>query len=194
MTMALQGYATRYNQILPLHHGTHKLVLPGAFDRTLNSDATVEFRLNHHDGECLGSTADNLELFSDVKGLAFRMRFPDSALGRDSRVTAEARVNTGMSIGFNYNGAHKEHRSIDGLDVVVIIEAWLYEITWLHLVTGAVKDAFASYENIDDSSLREDCRSGKMLGDGAAVGVTRSIRQLMHLLECESWNAITHQR
>jgi HK97 family phage prohead protease len=93
MTMALCGYATLYNQILPLHHGAYKMVLPGAFDRTLNSNAYVEFHLNHHDGECVGSTADNLELFSDAKGLAFRMRFPDSALGRECRIVAASKSN-----------------------------------------------------------------------------------------------------
>jgi hypothetical protein len=79
-------------------------------------------------------------------------------------------------IGFNYHGAYKETRKIAGLDVVVIIEAWLYEITWLHLVTGAVKDAFASYENIDNSGLREDCQSGKLMCDGAAVGMRRAFQ------------------
>jgi HK97 family phage prohead protease len=182
MTMALSGYATRYNQIMPLHRGEYKMVLPGAFDRTLNSRAPVKFLLNHHDGECLGSTADNLELFSDARGLAFRMRFPDSARGREARATAESKTNTGMSIGFDYHNARKEDRKIGSLIVVVIIEAWLYEITWLHRVTGAVKDAFASYEDIGSSSLRDDCRNGKILCDGAAVGMRRAFGNLTNVL------------
>jgi len=43
---------------------------------------------------------------------------------------------------------------------------------------GAMKDAFSIYQN-DDSSLREDCLSGKLLCDGAFVGVRRAIRNLV---------------
>jgi hypothetical protein len=37
MTMALQGRALKYNEIIPLHHGENKLFLPGPFDPTLRS-------------------------------------------------------------------------------------------------------------------------------------------------------------
>jgi HK97 family phage prohead protease len=184
MAMALQGYATRYNQLTPVHHGVRKLLLPGAFSPTLNSGMPVKFMLGGHDGQCIGTTADNLWLYSDDKGLAFRFRFPDTELGKTAREIAATRTETAMSIGFNYQGASKRVCSIGDVDdVVVISRARLFEITWLFNCRGAINDAFASYEVVDSSrSLREDCYSGKLLRDGAAVGMSRAISKLMRAL------------
>src|ERR1700681_3520237 len=154
MTMALQGVATQYNQILHQHHGVTMKVLPGAFDRTLQSGVPVRFLLGHHDGQCIGSTADNLELFSDATNLVFRFRFPDTELGRQARAIAQSNEHTAVSIGFDYRGANKEVCRYGGTDVMVIKQAWLFEVTWLHGLLGAVQQAFASYENVDNSSLR----------------------------------------
>jgi hypothetical protein len=78
---------------------------------------------------------------------------------------------TGMQI--------KSKQIYGGLEVMVVSQAWLYEITWLvRGSTGADQHAFASYENIDNRSLADDCRSGKLMADGAAVGMRRALQKL----------------
>src|ERR1700685_2552763 len=141
--MALQGRAVNFNSIIS-HKGENKLILPGAFDPTLDSGATVEFRLNHHDGACIGTTADHLELYSDENALNFRMTFPATEIGRQARAMAETGNHTEMSIGFDYHGARKMTQRYNGVDVVAIIEARLFEITYLFgYHCSADKKAFA---------------------------------------------------
>jgi HK97 family phage prohead protease len=179
--MALAGYTTRFNQVLPLHHGAHKMVLPGAFDETLSSTAPVKLLLDHRYDQCVGSTDDILEIHSDQWGLAFRAKLPDTTLGQYARQMAQRSNRDAMSIGFNYDFAAKEVRRIDGLDVVVIAKAWLYEISFLCGADKqpAIKDAFAIYTNVDYSqSLRDESDCCKYLYDGAANAFTRSLRNL----------------
>jgi HK97 family phage prohead protease len=175
--MALQGYAVRYDQVIP-YCGVNTLVSRGAFDETINSGATVKLTLSHHDGDCVGSTEDNLQLYSDHPiGLAFRFRFPDTALGRQAAAMAKSNEHSEVSVGFR--NARKMIRKYGGADVAVIIEARLYEISYLYgLRCAADRNASATYENIDNSSLREDCESGKLLSDFAAIGVRRAIQRV----------------
>jgi HK97 family phage prohead protease len=180
--MALQGVAVHYNHVIKAHRGEHKMVLPGAFDGTLDLGAPVEFRLTHHDGPSIGKSPDYLELISNNIGLMFRFRFPDTELGREGLAIAETRVPTTLSVGFGYNNALKYKRVIDGLCVMVIERAWLHEVTWLTSQRGADERAFASYENIDDRSLRKDIETGKMACDGAAVEMTRALKNLANAI------------
>jgi HK97 family phage prohead protease len=181
--MALQGIALRYNEIIRLHRGENKMVLPGAFDPTLASDSTVKFQFKHHEGECVGSTEDNLELISDDRALVFRFRFPDSALGKTARAFAESNEPTEISVGFDYNYALKFKRNIGGLEVIAIQRAWLNEISWLNVgLRGAAAGTFASYVNVGNRSLRQDYSCGKLAAHGAAIGVSRAFQSLNRLL------------
>jgi hypothetical protein len=139
--------------------------------------ATVEFRFSDHDGPNLGSVN---ELFSDHDGLYFRFNnFPDNTLGRECRAITESNEKSSLSIGCNYRYAIKSKRQYGGVNVMAVSQAQLHEITWL--VRGrraADQHAFASYENIDGTSLREDCESGKLACDGAAVGLHRALQKV----------------
>ena len=87
-----------------------------------------------------------------------------------------------MSIGFDWHGARKETRQINGADVVCIVDAHLFEISYLHgFRAGVVKDAFATLQDVDYSkSLREVCGNGKFLYEGAAIGVTRALQDIIN--------------
>ena len=178
---ALCGYATLYNRPI-LHYDVWKMVAPGAFNKSLASGRTIKLLLHHSDSECLGSTRDNLQLYSDGSvGLAFRARLPNTEHGRTALWMAENKQD-GMSIGFNYHEAKKQTRTINGVDVVCIIEADLYEISFLYGEgLGAVQDAYATLKDTDFSkSLREECTGGQYLYHGAAIGFTRSLQKLMN--------------
>ena len=180
MTIALCGYATRWNHIIQ-HHGTTLMVDHGAFDRTLRSGAKIKLLLNHFDFQCVGSTFDNLQLCSDQHGLAFRYRITDTEDGRTVREMAENK-NDCISIGFDFHGARKAIRCINGVDVICITDATLWELSFLHgYGAGAVYDAYATLKDADYSkTLRDECSGGKFLYDGAAVNVTRALQKLLN--------------
>jgi HK97 family phage prohead protease len=173
--MALQGRAITFNEIIPNHHGENKLLLPGTFDWTLESGNTVTMLFGGHDGPSIGSIQ---ELHSDHDGLFFRFVFPDTDLGRKGREIAEANEPSTLSIGFDYRNAIKSKRFYDGSEVMVVRRARLWDITWIVRGRGADEHAFASYENVGSTSLADDCRSGKLMYDFAAVGVRRALRRL----------------
>jgi HK97 family phage prohead protease len=180
--MALQGRALKFNEIIPLHRGENKLILSSAFDATLESGHAVKLLFGDHNGPCVGSTDDNLELYRNDDALFFRFTFPDTELGRKGRTIAESKKPTTLSVGFEYNRAVKSMQKYRGLDVMVVSHAWLYEISWLTTQRGADEHAFASYENIDGTSLEEDCQSGKLMVDGAAVNMRRALQRLSRVL------------
>jgi homoserine dehydrogenase len=86
------------------------------------------------------------------------------------------------SIGFDWHGAKKEIRCIDGLDVWCIIEANLYECSFLHgYGAGAMHDACAILKDTDyTKSLRDECSGGRFLYDGAAINVIRALQRLLN--------------
>ena len=180
-TKALFGYATRWDQTTQLHCGTYKRLAPGAFDKSLASGSRIDFSINHIDGQCVGSNRDGLQLHSDEYGLAYRFRIPETPFGRQLRMMAESKEDDGISVGFYWHSAKKATRWIDGREVICIREAELYEVSLMSgLASGAIKDAFATYGNVDYSmSLREECLTGKYRYDAAAVGVTRALHRLL---------------
>ena len=174
---ALIGYAARWNQTTEQHWGTYKRLAPGAFDKSLASGSRIEFTINHIDDQCVGSNRDDLQLYSDDYGLAYRFRIPETPLGRQLRLTAESKKDHGVSVGFYWHSAKKETRWIDGREVIYISEAELYEISLVG--SGAIKDAFATYGHVDYSiSLPDECKSGKYRYDAAAVRLRRALCKL----------------
>jgi HK97 family phage prohead protease len=185
MTLALCGYATLWNK-MGTNHGVTMTVLPGAFGSTLRTLqwSPVRLLLNHFDEQRMGSTDDNLELYSDENGLAFRFRITDTEDGQCVRSMAEDSHNS-MSLWFDYPNAQKETRSINGVDTVCIISATLREISFLHgYNAGVVRDAFATLKNADyGKSLKDECSNGRFLYDNAAVNFSRSLQGLMRHLD-----------
>jgi HK97 family phage prohead protease len=60
-----------------------KMILPGAFSDAQKRRA--EFWIAHDPSRVVGSTDNGLELHSDERGLAFRFRFPNTALGNEAK-------------------------------------------------------------------------------------------------------------
>jgi HK97 family phage prohead protease len=82
------------------HLGRSMIFKSGAFDNYLSRRPSIEFWLDHDETKSVGSTiGGDLELHSDNVGLAFRLRLPDTNLGRMVRYLAERREYTGMSVG-----------------------------------------------------------------------------------------------
>ena len=171
------GYATRYNQIVVKDRTSIEL-LPGCFSDTLKSKMQVRLLLHHIDNQRLGSTSDILSLWDDGStGLAFGVAsFPDTKHGQYLRYMAEDAHFDSVSVGFDYINAHKVTRTINGTDVVCIISADLEEVSILSGYDGgACEKSFVAYGDFE--SLPEECRSGRLLYEGAAVELRRAVRR-----------------
>jgi HK97 family phage prohead protease len=180
MAMALAGYATLYNKII-LHQGKWQMLLPGVFDESLKSGATVKLLLNHDENSCVGSNRDILELYSNKVGLAFRARLPETSHRQTALFTAlwmAKNHHHDMSIGFQV--FNEEIRKIDGKDVTCAIHADLQELSYLYGNNGgAIKETHAIYTDVDyNKSLRAECNSGRYQYDGAALHFIRTLRNL----------------
>jgi HK97 family phage prohead protease len=179
-TLALFGYVTYYNKTTGLHEGSFKRVLSGAFSKTLKSGARIEFLLNHQDMYRVGSNRDVLELYDhEGVGLAMRAKIPRTENGKMAREMAVFGYNA-ASIGFDYHGAVKQQQCIEGVWTTCIVQAKLFEVSFCAGYQGAVPNAYVAYGEVDYSkSLQEECLSGKLRCEGAAVGMTRALQRLL---------------
>jgi HK97 family phage prohead protease len=177
---ALFGMATLYGRATKLHHGSYKAILPGAFSKSLTSGRRIDLLLNHFADQCVCSTFTGLELYdhADV-GLAFRAPIPNSKFGRMAIEMAEQGFYA-ASIGFDWHGAKKISRVIDGRMTECVVEATLDEVSFVH--SGAMRDAFVAYGELDFSrSLRDDCMSGRIAAEGAALAFNRRLDDLLRV-------------
>ena len=178
MTLALCGYATRWDHIVH-HHWDTVILCPNVFAKTLRSGATVRMLLNHNDDNCVGSTKDGtLQLHADEHGLAFRYYIIDTESGRHVQSMAEQGSDC-ISVGFDWHGASKETRCINGVETLCIVSTTLWEISYL-TGRGAVKSAYGTLKDTDHfKTLGEECSGGRFLYHGAAVEFSRSLKALM---------------
>ena len=74
----------------------------------------------------------------------------------------------------------KHEVRIDGVDVVCVLDAKLFEISYLHgHGSGAMKQAFATTLDLNYfETLQENCSGGTFVYQGAAVGVSRALLDL----------------
>lgn len=155
----VQGYATVYNRV-HAYRGRLEVFCPGAFDSALKAGAKIHALLAHDWGKALGSNADRLEIYSDSRGLAFRLRLDDSLHSEFARAKVEDGSWRGMSVG--YNKPMGVVRTINGQDVHFITEAELTEISLCP--RGAVKQAHSSLVvGTQSESLRAVAASGLLV-------------------------------
>jgi HK97 family phage prohead protease len=82
--MKIGGYAARYNTLSSNLGGFRERILPGAFDKVLDTDPDVLCLFNHNQNFVLGRTsADTLSVRSTSKGLAFDCNMPETSYARD---------------------------------------------------------------------------------------------------------------
>jgi HK97 family phage prohead protease len=102
------GYAARFNsRSFPItdRDGSTFIeqLMPSTFDRVLASPTTLQTKalVDHNDQQYLGSVGDNLNLWTDDAGLAFKLVLPDTELGRAiPRMISSSEI-TGMSFSFS---------------------------------------------------------------------------------------------
>lgn len=95
----LVGHAATFETMakLPNHY---ERISPSAFDEALTRDSVQAF-FNHDTGKPLGSTsAGNLRLSVDKRGLAFELDLPEVSYAQDVRELVRSGILNSMSFGF----------------------------------------------------------------------------------------------
>jgi hypothetical protein len=86
------------------------------------------------------------------------------------------------SVGFDWHGARKITRGIDGQQVECVVDATLDEISFLSsAIAPAIRQSFVAYGDVDYSnSLRDDCLAGRLVWEGKALAFKRALNDLLH--------------
>ncbi|MEL6362573.1 MAG: HK97 family phage prohead protease [Pseudomonadota bacterium] len=132
----LHGLVAPYNSVANIGPYQERIA-PGAFGKTLSSDAEVLAFADHDAAKLLGRrSTGTLRLTDRDDGLHFELSIPDTSIGRDIRTLAERGDLGGASIGFvirengeRYDGNMRILTDID-LREISIIQSWpAYEQT-----------------------------------------------------------------
>ena len=79
----IEGYAAVFNKDSEDFGGWHERIAPGAFADVLSDNAVALF--NHEQNLVLGRNGVNMTVTQDETGLKYRVKLPDTSLGRDMR-------------------------------------------------------------------------------------------------------------
>jgi HK97 family phage prohead protease len=172
----IMGYALLWNKIVE-NRGKYILVREDAFTE-LQCGKEIFFQHNHDDNIRVASTKNNLVLYADDIGLAFKLFIPNTALGKQTRDLVRSNAKSAMSASFV--GTDIEKRMVEGVEVHIVNKGELFEIS---LVTaGACGPAFAALIRKDRcGTLFEDCASLRMKSELHFAAMMRASRKLMAL-------------
>jgi len=134
--------------------GFQEIVRPQAVDRSLDADARIVALYNHDSAAVLAHTPNTLTLTKDARGLAFRMRLPDTTVGRDVFELVTRGDIAGASFGFRT--IKDAWRQEGGVMVRELLDVEIAEITLT---------AFPAYDQTDVTiakrSLEQFARQGQ---------------------------------
>jgi len=83
-SMIISGYAGTWNRLSENLGGFREMLIPGAFQRSLQSDRNVACLFNHNPDQILGTKrAGTLSVSEDARGLKFRCDVANTSTGRD---------------------------------------------------------------------------------------------------------------
>ncbi len=153
----LQGYGALYD-VPHKFEGKVDIFRPGCFARSLAGPHAIRFQVSHKNAELLGTTNDDLEVYADEKGLAFRLRLPDTELADEVKTAVGNGTLTGMSTGCTVHAS--TDFEVKGGTVRVITDASLYEISCCE--NGALTEAFVNLVDAPAKTLEQECKSGAL--------------------------------
>jgi HK97 family phage prohead protease len=129
----IAGYAAAFSvrtKIRTYGGEFEEIIDPGAFAATLASRADVRMLVEHDPRSLLARTsAGNLVLTEDAKGLRFEASLPDTQLGRDTYEQIRVKNFAGMSFGFRPVKTRTEYDGQGRLRSVTLQSVELREIT-----------------------------------------------------------------
>jgi hypothetical protein len=172
--LVIQGVVTQFDK--PLIHGSEILILKtGCFDESLRTN-DVSFFLDHKDAG-LGTTANRLEVHAGKEALVFRYDIPSRNRASDeekqlAELAGDLETYLPCSIGFTRTKC--ETRTIDGVQVVTVIEGTLREVSLLSC-SPAVHSTYSRVASKDTCGTLEHDYQRIMLV-GRVVGMHRAVK------------------
>jgi HK97 family phage prohead protease len=149
------------------------MVRPTAFENAMAGEPKAF--LHHHDKNIrVATTKDNLTLFADGYGLAFKLYIPRTPLGRQTKNFV--RNNTKQCMSANFTATEIERHTIDGNEIFVVHKADLHEVSLCE--SGANTDAFAVLVNDSAEFITDMCKSLRMTDEMNRAHIKRAIRKL----------------
>jgi HK97 family phage prohead protease len=103
----IEGYAAVFNKDSEDFGGWTERIAPGAFDEVLNDDAVALF--NHDPNQVLGRNGKNVTITVDETGLKYRVKLPDTSLGRDLRQLIKDGIISQSSFAFTVRTQEWKH-------------------------------------------------------------------------------------
>lgn len=129
----LSGYAATFNNPTKIRSWSgefDEVISTGAFGETLRSGADVRLLVEHDPRSLLARTsAGNLTLTEDGKGLRFEVTLPDTQLGRDTYEQVRVGNYKGMSFGFRPVKTRTQYDDKGRLRSVTLDSVELREVT-----------------------------------------------------------------
>ena len=168
-----QGYALRWKT--PIRQGKKIFYFrPGSIKTPVPHE--VRFEFGHNDNDIIGSTADGrLSLHADDYGLAMRFAFGDHPNHQRAFTSIKSGVCRALSVGCNMHGS--EEKDVDGIKVRVVWAARLDEVSLVY--AGSCESAFIDVIKAEDArTLQQDCKSLRVLWDGAARSFVKALDKL----------------
>lgn len=132
-TRRLSGYAATFGTPTKIRSWSgefDEVISVGAFGETLRSGADVRLLVEHDPRSLLARTsAGNLTLTEDQKGLRFEVTLPDTQLGRDTYEHIRVGNYKGMSFGFRPVKTRTQYDDKGRLRSVTLDSVELREVT-----------------------------------------------------------------
>jgi hypothetical protein len=170
--LVLQGVAAEFEK--PFLHKTDILILKsGCFDKSLQT-LGCQLKMDHK-SEAGISMRDRLQVFASEKSLCFRVYLPQYDVVDELSDFADVIENySAVSIGHVPSKA--EAKTIDGVDVILIHESDLTDISILSDGEPAVKSSYVYVAALSGcNDLKHDCDAGIFEMRGKAISLHRRI-------------------
>lgn len=172
--LLLQGYALRWDT--PIEQGKNNYMV-FAKDSIVSpmKGGIKRLHFDHDESVTIATTESGLLLMTDEYGLAMRWPVRDTPQGRKAVDSVRKGERDGLSVGVRIERSLTG--SEDGVHLRYVKEARLSEISLVR--KGACAPAFCTVIDAETSlGFEHDCKSLRMLSDGAYVAVVRAIRAL----------------
>ncbi len=169
--LAICGYATLWDRE-HFFEGRYETFAKGCFDEGLAAGLQVGFFLDHDKTQFMGSTLDRLEVFSDDIGVAFKF-WPDVS---DRHQAALANVADGVRRECSVGSQTIRDTIVEfgGRTQRIIHSALLVDISIGK--SAVVRGTYATLIDPNESSLEDDCKSGRLAARLAIRKSTDALR------------------
>jgi len=153
----LTGYAAVFDSLSVDLGGFREKIQRGAFGRTLQEKPDVRALVNHDPSLVLGRTkSGTLDLAEDRKGLAVRIKPPDTQVGRDIVTSIERGDVSQMSFAFRAVGDAWDRGGGDSPPIRTLTDVDLFDVS--AVTYPAYPETIVQTRSADLEEFLDDCK------------------------------------